>query len=59
MSASDDRKLMALVKKNAAKAAAAKPKPRPTYDETLPPKAEAEDAEEHKQFFKDMKRREF
>jgi hypothetical protein len=59
MSRSDDRKLLALVKKNAAKAAVAKPKPRPTYDETLPPAAEPEDAEEHKQFFKDMKRREF
>jgi hypothetical protein len=59
MSRSDDRKLLALVKKNAAKAAAAKPKPRPTYDETLPPKIETDEDEERKQFFKDMKRREF
>jgi len=59
MSASDDRKLMALVKKNAAKAAAAKPKPRPTYDETLPPVLETDEDQDRKQFFKDMKRREF
>ena len=59
MSRSDERKLLALVKKNAAKAAAQKPKSRPTYDETLPPADETDEDVERKQFFKDMKRREF
>lgn len=57
----DDKKLLALAKKNAAKSIAPR-KPRPKYDATLDatrgtdgdqPKGEAED------IFREMKRREF
>jgi len=57
MSKSDDKKLAALVRKNAAKAAKAKAKTRRRYDETLPPEVE-EDQERHR-FFSEMKKREF
>ena len=61
MSKSDERKLLALVKKNAAKAAKAPPKPKPTYDDTLPPKPvdQADEDAERKAFFSEMKKREF
>jgi hypothetical protein len=57
MSKSDERKLAALVKKNAAKAAKAKKKERRQYDKTLPP--EAEEDTELRDFFSEMKKREF
>lgn len=58
MSKSDDQKLTALVKKNAAKAAAAKRKVQRQYDSTLPP--ETTDADlERRDFFSEMKKREF
>ncbi len=58
MSKSDDQKLAALVKKNAAKAAAAKRKGPRQYDRTLPP--ETTDADlERRDFFSEMKKREF
>jgi hypothetical protein len=57
MSKSDDKRLEALVRKNAAKAAKAKAKTRRRYDETLPP-ATDEDEERHR-FFSEMKKREF
>jgi len=57
MSKSDDRKLEALVKKNAAKVAKAKPKARRQYDPTLPP--EVEEDGERDRFFSEMKKREF
>ena len=57
MSDLDDRKLAALAKKNAAKAAKAKTKARRQYDDTLPPETE-EDVERRK-FFSEMKKREF
>jgi hypothetical protein len=57
----DDRKLLALARKNAAKAQQAQNKPRPTYDATLeathPP--EADDGSEAERIFTEMKRREF
>ncbi len=57
MSKSDDRKLAALVKKNAAKAAKAKTKGRRRYDDTLPPEREQDPDLRH--FFSEMKKREF
>jgi hypothetical protein len=56
----DDKQLEALARKNAARAAAPKGKRR-TYDQTLEATRgpEAEDDEERKRFFKEMKRREF
>ena len=54
----DDRKILALAKKNAAKAAKA-PKPRARYDDTLPHQPPVEDAEELSKFFSEMKKREF
>lgn len=58
VSKSDDQKLAALARKNAAKAAA-KPKPtgRRQYDSTLPP--EADEDIERRNFFSEMKKREF
>jgi len=58
VSKSDDQKLAALAKKNAAKAAA-KPKAtgRRQYDSTLPP--EADEDIELRNFFSEMKKREF
>ncbi len=57
MSKSDDEKLAALVKKNAAKAAKSKDKVRQRYDETLP--AETDEDTERRNFFSEMKKREF
>jgi hypothetical protein len=57
MSKSDERKLAALVKKNAAKAAKAKKKTRRQYDDTLSP--EPEEDTELRNFFSEMKKREF
>lgn len=56
----DEKQLLALAKKNAARSVAPKGKRR-TYDPTLDAtrSTEADDDEERKQFFKDMKRREF
>lgn len=58
VSKSDDQKLAALARKNAAKAAA-KPKAtgRRQYDSTLPP--EADEDIERRNFFSEMKKREF
>jgi hypothetical protein len=52
----DDRKLIALAKKNAA-AALKKPAVTPKYDSTLPP--EPEDVERLKKFHNEMKKRDF
>ncbi|MGH7568960.1 MAG: hypothetical protein ACREL9_08330 [Gemmatimonadales bacterium] len=57
MSKREDERMAALVKKNAAKAARAKPKARRRYDATLPP--EQEEDLERREFFKEMKKREF
>lgn len=57
MSKSDDRKLAALVRKNAGKTAKAKTKLRRKYDATLPP--ETDDDPERREFFAQMKKREF
>jgi hypothetical protein len=57
MTKSDDDKLAALARKNAAKAAQAKKKLRHQYDDTLPPETE-EDLDVQK-FFSEMKKREF
>ena len=57
MSKSDDQKIAALAKKNAAKAAKAKPNKRRQYDHTLPP--EQEDDVDLRDFFSEMKKREF
>ncbi len=57
-SKSDEQKLAALVRKNAAKAAAAKRKVKRQYDSTLPPDTTDEDLE-RRDFFKEMKKREF
>ena len=57
MSQSDERKLAALVRKNAAKAAKAKKKARRQYDKTLPP--EPDDDTELRDFFSDMQKLEF
>jgi hypothetical protein len=53
----DDKKLLALAKKNAAKSQPKKPAASPKYDSTLPP--EPEGAEDVKRFFKEMKKRDF
>jgi hypothetical protein len=57
VSKSDEKKLEALVRKNAAKAAKAKGTVRRQFDETLRP--EADDDEERKKFFSEMQKREF
>jgi hypothetical protein len=57
MSKMDDRKLLALARKNALKSTAKKPKKNPKYDDTLAP--EPDDDEETKRLFKEMKKREF
>ncbi len=57
MSKSDDQKMAALVKKNAAKAAKAKAKTRGRYDDTIP--QEADEDTELRNFFSEMKKREF
>jgi len=58
MSKSDDQKLAALVRKTAAKAAKAKRKVQRQYDATLPPDTTDEDLE-RRDFFSEMKKREF
>lgn len=57
MSRSDDRKLEALVKKNAAKVAKAKPKTRRKYDDTL--RQETEEDGDSRSLFSEMRKREF
>ncbi len=57
MSKSDERKLAALVKKNAAKAANPRKKTRRQYDKTLSP--ETDDDTELRDFFSEMKKRDF
>jgi hypothetical protein len=57
MAKGDDRKLAALAKKNAAKAAKAKPNRRRQYDSTLQP--EREEDLDLRDFFSEMKKREF
>ena len=57
MSKSDDRKLAALAKKNAAKVAKSKTKVRRQYDPTL--QQETDEDLERQRFFKEMKKREF
>ncbi len=56
----NDKELEALIKKTTAKAARKK-KPRKSYDATLDATRapERDDDEENKEFFKEMKRREF
>jgi hypothetical protein len=58
MSKSDDAKMAKLIRKNAAKAAKAKPKARRQYDPTLPAETTDEDIE-RRDFFSEMKKREF
>ena len=60
MSKSDDKWLEALIKKNMAKAEAKKPKAklRKQYDDTLQAEG-SEDDLERRDFFSDMKKREF
>lgn len=53
----DERKLEALARKNAAKAAKVKPNRRRKYDDTLQP--EREEDLELRDFFQEMKKREF
>ncbi len=57
MSKSDDQKMAALVKKNAAKAAKAKAKKGGRYDDTIP--QETDEDTELRNFFSEMKKREF
>lgn len=57
MSKSDEKKLEALVRKTAAKAAKAKGKERRRFDDTLP--AETEEDPDRRKFFSEMKKREF
>ena len=57
MSKMDDRKLLALARKNALKSVQKKPKMSPTYDDTLPP--QPVDDEETQRLFQEMKKREF
>jgi hypothetical protein len=58
MSKSDEEKMAKLIRKNAAKAAKAKPKARRQYDPTLPAETTDEDIE-RRDFFSEMKKREF
>lgn len=57
MAKGDDKKLEALARKNAAKAAKAKPNRRRQYDDTLQP--EREEDVELRDFFSEMKKRDF
>jgi len=57
VSKSDDEKMAALVRKNAAKAAKPKAKRRRQYDSTLPP--ETDEDTERRDFFSEMKKRDF
>jgi hypothetical protein len=58
VSKTEDEKLAKLIKKNMAKAAKAKPKARRRYDPTLPPDSTDDDIE-RRDFFSEMKKREF
>ena len=58
MSKTEDEKMAKLIKKNMAKAEKAKPKARRRYDTTLPPETTDDDIE-RREFFKEMKKREF
>ena len=60
MSKSDERKLAALIKKNMAKVEAKKPKDklRKQIDDTLPKETDETDLD-RRDFFSDMKKREF
>ena len=57
-SKSEEQKMAKLIKKIANKAAQQKPKERRRYDTTLPPETSDEDIE-RRDFFKEMKKREF
>ena len=57
-SKSDEQKMAKLVKKLANTAANKKPKARQKYDTTLPPESSDDDIE-RRDFFKEMKKREF
>lgn len=57
MSAIDPKKLAALAKKNAAKAAEERKKPKKRFDDTLPKVDETDPDRER--FFSEMKKREF
>ena len=57
-SKSEAQKMAALVRKNAAKAATGKRKLQRRYDPTLPPDTTEEDIE-RRDFFSEMKKREF
>lgn len=59
MSKSDEQRFAALVRKNAAKAAAAKRKVRRQYDGTLPPDTTTDEDLERRDFFSEMKKRDF
>jgi len=58
MSKSEDEKMAKLIKKNMAKAEKAKPKARRKYDPTLPAETTDDDIE-RRDFFSEMKKREF
>lgn len=58
MSKSEEEKLAKLIRKNVAKVERAKPKARRRYDPTLPPDTTDDDIE-RREFFKEMKKREF
>ena len=58
MSKSEDEKMGKLIKKNMAKAEKAKPKTRRKYDPTLPAETTDDDLE-RRDFFSEMKKREF
>ena len=57
-SKSDEQKMQKLIKKLGNKAAQQKPKERRRYDTTLPPDVSDDDIE-RRDFFKEMKKREF
>ncbi len=59
MSKSDEQRMAALIRKNAAKAAKAKTQTRRQYDSTLRPETDVEGDLERKAFFSEMKKREF
>jgi hypothetical protein len=59
MSKSDEQKLAAMVRKNAAKVAKAKKKAQRRHDKTLPPEPDDEDESESRTLFSEMKKREF
>ena len=58
VSKSEDERMAKLIKKNIAKAEKAKPKTRRKYDPTLPAETTDDDLE-RRDFFSEMKKREF